>query len=166
MEKTLAVINELEAMGLIRKYAIGGAVGLLFHAEPVTTYDLNIFCFIPETARPIVTLEPITQELKSRGYAEDKEHMMVEGTPVQLLPAYNELVAEAVENALEIQFHGVPTRVLRLEHLLAIMVQTGRPKDKARLLDVLDQVQPDATALASILERFHLVERWKEWVTI
>ena len=164
LEKTLTVINDLEASGLIRKYAIGGAIGLLFHAEPVTTYDLDIFCFLPPSLGPVITLTPISDELKKRGYVEDKEHILIEGLPVQMLPAYNALVVEAVENALEITYHAVPTRVFRLEHLLAIMVQTGRPKDKARLLDVIDQVQPELAFLGGILMRHGLIAQWEEWV--
>lgn len=37
MDKTLGVINALESEGAIGKYAIGGAVGLLFYAEPAVT---------------------------------------------------------------------------------------------------------------------------------
>ncbi len=163
MEKTLAVVNDLEALGLIRKYAIGGAIGLLFYSEPVTTYDLDLFCVLPESSAVIVTLQPITDELRKRGYVEEKEHVVIEGLPVQFLPAYNELVAEALENACDIQYKNTPTRVLRCEYLLAIMLQTGRPKDRSRLLDVIDQTTLDHALLNAILEKHQLADRWREW---
>jgi hypothetical protein len=34
MEATLRVLNELEAEGVISRYAIGGAVGAIFYMEP------------------------------------------------------------------------------------------------------------------------------------
>ena len=59
--------------------------------------------------------------------------MDIEGWPVQFLPTYNPLIAEAVEQAVEIKFKSTPTRVLSAEHLVAIMLQTGREKDCARV---------------------------------
>jgi hypothetical protein len=39
VEKTLKVINRMEADGVIRQYAIGGAVAAIFYVEPFATYD-------------------------------------------------------------------------------------------------------------------------------
>ena len=38
MEKTLKILNELEKARLVSKYAIGGAIAVLFYTEPVLTY--------------------------------------------------------------------------------------------------------------------------------
>ena len=46
MRLALQVINDLEREGLIGRHAIGGAMALLFHDEPVVTYDLDIFCVL------------------------------------------------------------------------------------------------------------------------
>jgi len=35
MEKTLQVLNDLERAGVVRHYAIGGAMGATFYIEPV-----------------------------------------------------------------------------------------------------------------------------------
>lgn len=43
MEKTLAVINQLEQEGLVGRYAIGGAIAATRYIEPIQTYDLDIF---------------------------------------------------------------------------------------------------------------------------
>ena len=37
IEKTIEVLNQIEREGLVRRYGIGGAVAVLFHAEPVLT---------------------------------------------------------------------------------------------------------------------------------
>jgi hypothetical protein len=50
---------------------------------------------------------------------------------------------------------------LRYEHLLAIMLQTGRPKDRERLVSLIGQRSPDAASLKAILDRHGLDDRWK-----
>ena len=46
MEETLNVINHMKEDRVIRDYAIGGAVAVMFYTEPVVTVDLDII-FIP-----------------------------------------------------------------------------------------------------------------------
>jgi hypothetical protein len=163
MEKTLKVLNKLEADGLIVKYAIGGAIALLFHAEPVLTYDLDVFCFLPKADGKLLTLGPIYSYLKEKGYREDKEHIIIEGLPVQFIPPYNDLVAEAVTRAKKIRFKRTPTKVIRAEYLMAILLQTDRPKDRARLAQLLDQASIDRGALTGILKRHGLESKWQKF---
>src|SRR5258708_25778347 len=101
MEKTIKILNELEKVGLLSRYAIGGAIAILFHAEPVLTYDMDVYCFLPAQSGRLVTLSPIYERLREKGYPEDKEHIIIEGVPVQFIPAYNELITETVAQAQE-----------------------------------------------------------------
>jgi hypothetical protein len=39
IKDTIAVINQMQADGIIECYAIGGAVGATFYLEPVATLD-------------------------------------------------------------------------------------------------------------------------------
>ena len=161
MEATLAVLNDLEKEGFYSRYAIGGAVAVLFYAEPVLTYDLDVFVLLPASdASSLVDLTALYQRLKNRGYDPEKEGILIEGIPVQFIPAYNPLVEEAVNQARETLYRRVMTRVLRLEHLIAIMLQTGRPKDRERLAAIIEQISPDKRELQSILDRFDLADRW------
>jgi hypothetical protein len=161
MEKTIKCLNELEKRRIVEKYAIGGAIAMLFYAEPVLTYDLGVFCFLPPQAGKIISLKPIYDYLKKKGYSVQKEHVLIEGIPVQFIPAYNELVAEALERAAEIKFKRTKTRVVRAEHLLAIMLQTDRPKDRTRITQLLEEAKVDADGLANILNRHGLAEKWQ-----
>ncbi|MEK7783625.1 MAG: hypothetical protein AAB279_06835, partial [Candidatus Binatota bacterium] len=63
MEKTLQVLNALERDGVLSRYAIGGAMGATFYVEPVLTFDLDIFVILPQTARGLLTLEPLYEAL-------------------------------------------------------------------------------------------------------
>ena len=160
MEQALKVISRMKDEGIVRDYAIGGAVALLFYAEAVLTYDLDVFCSLPESSSSLVSLAPIYEWLKAKGYPEDKEHIVIEGLPVQFIPAYNSLVEEAVKCAEERTFKDVPTRVVRIEHLIAIMIQTGRQKDKERLERLRDEIDIDESKLRPILKRHGLSHQY------
>lgn len=167
MEATIRVLNEMVEEGLLEAYAIGGAMAAVFYVEPVATFDLDVFVLLPASERDqvIVTLERQTEWLARRGYPAAGEHVMIESVPVQLLPAYNPLVTEAVVTAVERPLGKASARVCRPEHLVAILVQTGRPKDRARLQMFLDEAELDRTLLDELIDRYGLRERWLSWAT-
>jgi hypothetical protein len=111
MEKTLQVLNNLVLDGVLSRYAIGGAMGATFYAEPVLTFDLDIFVILPQTVSGLLTLEPLYEALRARGYTEEGECVNIEGIPVQFLPAYNDLLVEALTEAREVFYEQTPTRV-------------------------------------------------------
>jgi len=163
MEHTLRILNELERDGIIERYAIGGAVGAIFYMEPFLTYDLDVFVSLPEQAGPLLSLSPVYEALRQRGYLEEGECVNIEGVPVQFLPAYNPLVEEALAEAKETLYEQTPTRVFRAEHLAAIMIQTGRDKDRQRFSSFLQAAELDRAFLESVLKRHQLEAGWKEW---
>ena len=163
MEKTLEIINRMEADGVIGRYAIGGAMAAIFYVEPFTTFDLDIF-FEAHVPGRLITMTPVYEYLKAAGYEAEGEAVDIEGWPVQFLPTYNPLVAEAVEQAVEIEFKRTPTRVLSAEHLVAIMLQTGRTKDYARVAKFLEEGVVNVDRLTDILARHQLTEKWREFV--
>ena len=163
MDQTIAILNQLARERVIAQYALGGAVALLFYTEPANTYDLDVFCLLSADFGLLITLKPIYDWLRLRGFVEDREHVLIHGIPVQFIPAYNDLVTEAVAQANERSFQNVPVRVVRLEHLLAIMVQTGRTKDRLRALQVTEEAEYDRNSFAEILQRHGLASRWQTW---
>jgi len=163
MRRTLEVLNELEKAGVFSRYAIGGAMAATFYAEPVLTFDLDVFVRLSARAGELISLAPVYETLRQRGYKEEKECTLIEGVPVQFLPAYNALIQEALAQAREIDYEGVPTRVVRAEHLVAICLQTGRAKDRARMAMLREQATLDLDLLAGILKRHQLEEKWKVW---
>ena len=162
MKDTLAEINALHAAGLIGRNALGGAMAATFYLEPISTYDLDIFAIF-EGAALILTLTPIYDFLKARGPAAEGDAIVVHGWPVQFLPAESALLREAVEQAREIDFEGVPARVMTAEHLMAIALQTGRAKDHARLVAFVESGVADAEALRQIFARHGLTATWEDF---
>ena len=160
MKKTLKVLNDMVKMGLIEQYAIGGGIAVLYYTEPVLTYDLDVFCLLPVDKSELITLSPIYEYLQKKGYREDGEHIIIEGIPVQMIPAYNEIIEEALNEAAEVKYQQIKTRIVRVEHLLAIMLQTYRPKDRERILLLLDETQIDMIYLEDVLKRHGLMKKW------
>lgn len=168
MKAALECLNGLVDEGVLLSYAIGGAVGALFYAEPVSTYDLDVFVLLPpEAAASLAPLSRAYDRLRAQGHDFEREHVVIEGVPVQILPAYNALVEEAVREAADRTFAGTSTRVCRAEHLVALLVQTGRPKDRARLELMLREATLDAAELQAVLQRHDLAARFeamkREW---
>jgi hypothetical protein len=161
LEKTVSALNQMVSDGIVSDYVIGGAMGALFYTEPFETHDLDIFVAFPET-KLIVTLDPIYEYLKGKGYVVQGEHIVVEGMLVQILPIYDELVAEAATQALPKTVGQEQVRVMRPEHLLAIMAKLSRPKDKIRVHIVLDQADIDMPLLRRILSRYDLAGKWRK----
>jgi hypothetical protein len=163
VKRTLEVLNELENQSVFSRYAIGGAMAATFYTEPVLTFDLDVFVVLSPEIGQLISLAPVYEALRARGYGEEKEAVMIEGVPVQFLPAYNALVEEALGQAREIDYDGVPARVVRAEHLIAVALQTGRSKDRARVAMLREQASLDLNLLADILKRHELEEKWKLW---
>lgn len=164
MKTTLDVINRMQAEGIIGKYAIGGAVGATFYLEPSATLDIDIFVSLkPDPGSHLLTLKPIYDYLTSRGYQAEKEYLVVEGWPVQFLPPADALDEEALSMAVETEVEGVRTRVITAEHLVAIALRTGRPKDFARILQFVEAGVLDPNKLDPILNQHGLLEKWEQF---
>jgi len=163
MERTLQVLNELERDGILSRYAIGGAMGAMFYIEPLLTFDLDIIVLLPETKGGLLTLAPLYEALRAKGYAEEGECVVIEGVPVQFLPAYNALLEEALQNARTMSYESTSTKVLGAEHLVAICLQTGRAKDRERVRILQEEADLDSLYLGEILRRHQLEGKWKEW---
>ena len=163
MEKTLAVINQLEQEGLIGRYAIGGAIAATRYIEPVQTYDLDIFVILPVEPSGLISLTPIYTYLTQRGHPPQGEGIVIGDWPVQFLPVYDELTEEALTEAVEVKFGSTPTRVLSAEHLAAIMLKTGRPKDHARLIQFFELNALNKAALEEIVARHSLTPQWESF---
>ena len=162
--KTLAVINKMQADGVIGKYAIGGAVGALFYLEPIDTGDKDIFVSLETKAGEIIDLSPVYSYLAKLGYDKfDKEGVIIEGWPVQFLPLADALDEEALAQAVQTEVAGVPTWVLTAEHLVAKALQLGRGKDYLRILAFKESGCLDTAKLAGILSRHNLVEKMKQF---
>lgn len=164
IREVIAVVNQMEADGVIDRYAIGGAVGATFYLEPVATLDVDVFVtFHPEPGQLLASPKPIFDYLAARGCAMKGEYVVIAGWPVQFLPPTGPLIEEALAEATQADVEGVPARVFRAEHLAAIALQTGRAKDKARLLQFIEEGALDEIRFQDIVQRHDLVDAWAKF---
>jgi hypothetical protein len=166
VKKTLSVINKLKRNGIIEDYAIAGGIATIFYVEPILTYDLDIFFTYKTEPKGFNVLSPIYKFLRKKGYKEKKEHVLIEGIPVQFIPVYDALSKEGVDQAQKTTYSGVSTKVLCSEHLIAIMLQVYRPKDKERIIMLFEQAKVDKRRLNAILKRHNLSKKYKDFIKL
>jgi len=150
------VLNDMKKDGVVEDYAIGGAMAVLFYAEPTRTYDLDVFVLLPESGQHIVLLTPVYSWLAERGFQSKGEHVLIHDVPVQFLPAYNELVEETVIHARLLDYDGVPVRVSSPEHLIVLAFQAGGRRRRERAFQLLDTCELDRELLEALLERHEI----------
>jgi hypothetical protein len=161
IQDVIVAINQMQSDGVIDRYAIGGAVGATFYLEPVATLDVDIFVgFQTSPGQLLISTQPLFEYLKARGSTMEGEYIMVSGWPVQFLPPGSPLVEEALNDALMHDVAGIPARVFTAEHLAAIALQTGRPKDKARLLQFVESGILDFARFEDIMTHHRLLDQW------
>jgi hypothetical protein len=164
VKATLEAINRMQADGVIGKYAIGGAVGATLYLEPASTLDVDIFVTLPAVeGSSLRTLSPIYDYLRSHGGRVQHEHIEVGGWPIQFRPPANDLEREVIAKAVQATVQGVSTWVMTAEHLVAIALQTGRTKDRIRILQFIELGTVDRNKLKDVLERHGLTAKWQEF---
>jgi glycine/serine hydroxymethyltransferase len=150
----LRAANELVSAGLIKDYALGGALAAIYYTEPITTYDADII-FVASDKTLSAGISAIYSHLQSKGWRVEREHLLIGNFPVQFLAASG-LTEEAVREARPVQYERVPAKVFRPEYIIAIAASVGRHRDFARIEQMLDQVKIDKALLDDILRRYSL----------
>jgi hypothetical protein len=151
----ISAINDLRERGLIQGYAIYGAVAQAFWDEAIPTFDLDVLVLMPGQ---IANLTPLYEWARERGYALEKEHIVISGVPVQFVPVPDSLAKEAVSTAATKEFNGSPIRIVRPEYLIALWLQppANSASRKERAAKLLESGQVDGTLLADLMTRYNL----------
>jgi hypothetical protein len=155
LAEVLRAANELVSVGLIKDYALGGALAAIYYTEPVTTYDADII-FVASDNTLSAGIPAIYSHLQSKGWRVERDHLLIKDFPVQFLAASG-LTEEAVREAAQIQYEGVPAKVFRPEYITAIAASVGRHKDLARIEQLMSQAKIDKPLLDDILRRYNLI---------
>lgn len=158
------VLDDLHEKGIIGSYAIGGAVAAAFYSQPINTIDLDIFfLFEPPQTGIIISLEPIYDFLRDRGYKFDHEFIYIAGWPVQFIESsHDPLWSDALRNARIMKVNQIEAKVLPPEHLVAMWSETGRTKDVAKIEEFDKAHAMKRELLLAVLERFGKLEQWKK----
>lgn len=87
---------------------------------------------------------------------------MIEGVPVDMFPA-DPLEKEAVEQAQEVEYEEVKTKVIIPEYLIALFLRAGRDKDWRKIQMLLEQGEIDRERLQRILSQYGLYEKFRNF---
>jgi hypothetical protein len=172
MKQTIQVINQMVSDGIIKQYAIGGAIAAFAYVEASSTDDLDVLVsfegFETEAKSGLVTMGPIVTYLAKLGYTEwRQEGLVIEGWPVQFLPVSNALTADclalACETSLEFTLgdDAIITRILSAEHVIAAALDIGRPKDYNRIFQFIEANAFKSELLSDVLNKHGLMDKWR-----
>jgi len=161
LQAVLKVLNDMVKDGVIQDFVIGGASALLYFSKPTFTDDIDVFIYTTTHSFTVIDLSPVYEYLiKKKSAVPRAEHILLEGYPIQFLIPYDTLSLEAFENAVTVSLQNFQFKIFNLEYLMAIMIQLGKAKYLERLRVLLEDQTFDEKKLLSILERFHLVQKW------
>ncbi len=145
----LETLNNLRKTGIIDDYAIGGGYAVNYYSEPTYTYDLDILVLLNSDAG----YHALYEYFGGKGDKIENIYIIIDSTRVQFLPSYiSPLFDDAIKKAKKITFKKIPGKVVTVEHLIALLLVSFRPKDKIRILDLVEQA--DKKKLDEILREF------------
>jgi len=153
------LLNEMQRVGVIRQYALFGAVAQMRYTEPVATLDADVLVAVPAADR-LDALSGIYEFCAARGYRPEGEAIRVGAWPAQFVPAFSPLTQEAMEEAAIADFEGVPFRVVRADYLAVIALSVGRAKDFTRILALLESGSANRESIGSLATRLSLADAW------
>ena len=135
-----------------------------FYTAPVLTFDLDVFILLPsESGGCVMSLDALYGALRKRGYNEEGETVSIEGH------------AGPVSTGVQCPDRrgagaGARNRLRRRadspgggRNLIAICLQTGRAKDRARVAMLREQAELDGALFADVRKRHHLEKKWTLW---
>ena len=159
MKDVAILLNGMREAGVIRNYALFGAMAQVRYTEPVSTFDVDFLVDLPDPER-MDALGPIYQYCTRLGWKPEGEAVRVGDWPVQFIQAFSVLTREAMERAEEFSYEGPLFRVVRPDYLAVIALSVGRLKDFNRVLALLDAEAVDREAIEQLAARHGLTEKW------
>ena len=160
MKEVAVLLNTMVAEGIIQKYAVFGAIAQMRYTEAVSTMDAEILVALPDEER-FDLLSPLYDYCRQKGYLPDGEAVTVGDWPVQFIPAFDSLTRAALAETETGDVDGEPLEVVSALFLALIALNTGRPKDYARLLSLLESGAVTQEALVSKSTEHGLLEKWQ-----
>jgi hypothetical protein len=166
METVIALLNRMQADGILERFAIGGGIAAIYYLEAYQTDDIDVFISpVVVSERGLVSFGRIYSYLEGLGYTAEREYVRIEDWLVQFLPAAESVQEEAVAAAKRVTYGGTPTLIFSPEHLAAEFFRSGRSKDQIRVIALLDSGKMDFSLFQDIIRRHGLEEKWSAFAS-
>lgn len=156
----------MKADGVVENYAIGGGIAAIYYLEAYLTDDIDIFVPVASVSvgkASLVSLEPIYGYLKGFGYLPSKEGVIIEDWLVQFIPTFEPMQEEAIAKARHVTYGKAETNIFTAEYLAAELLRSGRRKDHARVIALIESNCVDMKILRDIISRHGLSDKWKKF---
>jgi len=163
MDKVAGLLSDMVKAGVIKDYAVFGAVAQMRYTEAVATLDADILVAVPEPDA-LDLLSPIYAFCRERGYQPDGEAIRVGDWPVQFIPAFSKLTEDAIREAETGDVEGVPLRVVRADYLAVIALSVGRAKDFARILALRESGTVTDKEISALANHHDLTAEWQSFL--
>ena len=164
IKEVITTINQMQADGVIDRYAIGGAVGATFYLEPIATLDVDIFVtFRAEPGSLLVSPQPIFDYLKARGGTMQGEYIVVAGWPVQFLPPVNSVGGRGVAGRGGQRCGRHPRPGLHRRTSCRHCSPDRTRQGQSPALQFVEAGVLDAARFQAILARHGLVDSWRKF---
>ena len=163
MKRVAELLTEMVDAKVISDYAVFGAVAQMRYTEAVATLDADILVAV-EDPGSLDLLSPLYAFCRGRGYEASGECIQVGEWPVQFIPTFSELTAEAIRTAETGEVDGAPLRVVRADYLAVIALSVGRAKDLARVLALREAEAVTDEEIAALADRHGLAAAWSTFL--
>lgn len=161
--EAIPVINQMQADGVIERYAIGGDSATSLYLESVTPRHLEIVVPLPALpGKLIVSPTRIFEYLLGKGAIFEGQFMRIGDTKTLFVPPSTPLLEEAWREAPVRDLEGNPAPVFTANHLAALAFQSGRAN--ARVLEFAAADVLEVDPFHAILQRHGLTDRWREFL--
>jgi len=145
----LEELNALVRRGIIEDYAIGGGYAVMYHGIPYSTFDLDVLVVLGSEE----DFQSLYNHYRQKGNKIENVYIYIANMAVQFLPNYiSPLFDNAIKEAQRIRVTGVPSKVVKVEYLIALLLTAFRPKDKIHIIELAKNA--DMPVLNEILRRF------------
>ena len=158
-------LNDLQLCGLIRDYAVIGAVAATAYVEPVLTQDVGVVVLVDSDDEFWETYRRVGEAAEGI----DGMHHILGGRPVRLFPStIKPIYRDTLAAATQTRIGDATVKVATPEHLVALALEAFRYKDKLRIAELLELPGIDTEAIWRLIREFDdedgsLAERFRSF---
>ena len=168
MKRIFKILNELYDKEVVDNYAIGGTFAIILQSQPVLTDDIDIFVLVRHKSGKLLILDKVYRFFLDKGgrwgrEEEGKQHIVIDGIKLDILPIASNLENEALENVKYIEYEGIEVQVFNLEYMIALKVNAGRPKDLTHIANIFEASDINKGRLKNILLKYKLYGRFTRY---
>lgn len=161
MKNILKLMNGMKKEGLIKDYALFGAMAVAMYDEAISTMDFDMVVAMEQDG--FVNMAPIYQYIVNAGYRMEGLHFIIGDVPLDIVVIKNDpndILYDALKHAQSIKTDIGTAKVFTPDYLAAIALSVGRKKDYRKVDLLLNSITSD---FSRILKKYGLTKKWNDY---